>query len=221
MKYFLRLTLLVVPLTAVWIIFMAPTDPRLGETTRLLYIHVPWAWTSVLAFIYSGILSVMYFFKTPAKRWIITFKARNSIALGLLFTLFTIVSGSLWAKATWGSYWNQDPRETSIVILLLIYISYLALYSSLRDHSKQGSICAAYLIIATAVMPFLVFVIPRIYPSLHPALENKENFHLSLDYSMRIVLYSSLIAQSMFFASLLWITNRYSNVKNKITSEKQ
>jgi len=80
------------------------------------------------------------------------------------------VSGSIFAKATWGSYWNWDPRETSIFVLLLIYGAYFALRSSVDDPTRRGSLAAVYGILAFITVPLLVFVAPRIpaVQSLHP-----------------------------------------------------
>jgi len=88
----------------------------------------------------------------------------------LLFCVIATVSGSVFAKATWGSYWNWDPRETSIFVLLLIYGAYFALRSSVDDPARRGSLAAVYGILAFITVPLLVFVAPRIpaVQSLHP-----------------------------------------------------
>ena len=94
--------------------------------------------------------------------------ALSAAELGLLFCILATASGSIFAKATWGSFWNWDPRQTSIVILLMIYGAYLALRSAVSDPDKKRVFAAVYSILAFVTVPFLVFVVPRITTSLHP-----------------------------------------------------
>jgi heme exporter protein C len=94
--------------------------------------------------------------------------ALSSAELGFLFCVLATVPGSIFAKATWGSFWNWDPRETSIVILLMIYGAYFALRSAVQDSEKKRVFAAVYAILAFVTVPFLVFVVPRITASLHP-----------------------------------------------------
>ena len=143
-------------------------------------------------------------------------KAYNSAAIGLVFAILTTITGSLWAKMAWGSYWNWDPRETSIVILLLIYIPYLSLYSSLSESSARGRICSVYLIIAMAVMPFFVFVVPRVYQSLHPDTIINSEGTLQMEASMRLTLLVSSIAFICLYAYILNLKNRISHIKKDL-----
>ena len=78
------------------------------------------------------------------------------------------VTGSLWAKAMWGAYWNWDPRETSIFFILLLYSAYLALRGSIDGDEKRARLSAIYSVVAFVAVPFLIFVVPRIYVTLHP-----------------------------------------------------
>jgi len=94
--------------------------------------------------------------------------AAAAAGLGLLFCIAATVTGALWAKAMWGAYWNWDPRETSIFFVLLLYTAYLALRSSIQEEEKRARLSAVYSVIAFVAVPFLVFVVPRMYDSLHP-----------------------------------------------------
>jgi heme exporter protein C len=136
-----------------------------GETSRILFFHVPQAWVATLCFLLSMIGSALYL----AKRRLGSDDLAHSAAeLGFLFCILATVTGSIFAKATWGSYWNWDPRETSIVILLMIYGAYFALRSAVPDPEKKRVFAAVYSILAFVTVPFLVFVVPRITTSLHP-----------------------------------------------------
>ena len=107
----------------------APLVPVLEATTRVLYFHIPAAWVTTLALGWSMLHSAMYLWKRDLKH---DDQAAAAAELGLLFCIVATVSGSLWAKAMWGSYWNWDPRETSIFFVLLLYGAYLALRGSIE-----------------------------------------------------------------------------------------
>lgn len=144
----------------------APLDPRLKEFTRALYFHVPMAWIAVLAFLLSAIYSAMYLKRRTLKY---DYYAEAASQLGFLFTVLATVTGAIWAKNTWGTYWNWDPRQTSIFILLLIYAAYFALRSAIEQHDRRAALSAVYAILAFVTVPFFVFIVPRIYFSLHPS----------------------------------------------------
>lgn len=143
----------------------APLVPVLGETTRVFYFHFPAALVTCLALGWSMVHSVLYLRRRDLAH---DDHAAAAAELGLLFCIAATVSGSMWAKAMWGAYWNWDPRETSIFFLLLIYGAYLALRASIEDPARRARLAAIYSSIAFVAVPFLVFVVPRIYFSLHP-----------------------------------------------------
>jgi heme exporter protein C len=136
-----------------------------GQTSRILFFHVPQAWVATLSFLLSMIASAVYLARRHVKADNIALSAAE---LGFLFCILATVTGSVFAKATWGSFWNWDPRETSIVILLMIYGAYFALRSAVPDPERKRVFAAVYSILAFATVPFLVFVVPRITASLHP-----------------------------------------------------
>lgn len=147
--------------------FYAPAAAVLGEMSRIIYFHIPSAWVSVLAFLMCTVYSVAYLRR---RREMFDAAASFAAELGLLFCIIATVSGSIFAKSAWGSYWNWDPRETSIFVLLLIYGVYFALRSSVDDPARRGSLSAVYGVLAFITVPLLVFVVPRLpaVQSLHP-----------------------------------------------------
>jgi heme exporter protein C len=136
-----------------------------GETSRIIFFHVPQAWVATLSFLLSLIGSVLFLAKKHAAADHLALAAAE---LGFVFCLLATATGSLFAKVTWGSYWNWDPRETSIVLLLMIYGAYFALRSAVPDAEKKRRFAAVYAILAFVTVPFLVFIVPRITLSLHP-----------------------------------------------------
>jgi heme exporter protein C len=136
-----------------------------GQTSRILFFHVPQAWVATLSFLISMIASAMYLAKRKVRA---DYVALSAAELGFLFCVLATVTGSIFAKVTWGSFWNWDPRETSIVILLMIYGAYFALRSAVSDPERSRVFAGVYSILAFVTVPFLVFVVPRITTSLHP-----------------------------------------------------
>ena len=141
-----------------------------GETSRILFFHVPQAWIATLAFLISMIASAVYLARRRVKA---DYLAQSAAELGFLFCVLATITGSVFAKATWGVFWNWDPRQTSIVILLMIYGAYFAIRSAVSDPDRRRVFAGVYSILAFVTVPFLVFVVPRITTSLHP--ENTMN----------------------------------------------
>jgi len=180
----------------------APPARGLGETARVIFFHVPVAWISVLAFCTSLYHSVMVLRTGREENDI---GAEASARLGLWFCVLATISGALFAKSAWNMYWNWDPRETSIVVLLMIYMAYFGLRSALPDPDRRKRLAAVYAILAFFIMLFLVFVVPRMYMSLHPdtvinwKMENK-----IADSTIRLVLFASVIGFTGIYA---WMYN--------------
>jgi heme exporter protein C len=122
----------------------------------------------------------------------------------------------MWAKISWGSYWNWDPRETSITVLLLIYIAYFSLRSSLKNNPNRANISSVYLIFTMVTVPFFVFIIPRLYPSLHPNPVINPERKINMDPSMRVTLLIAVISFTMLYFYLLDIKNRISLIQSKL-----
>src|SRR4030042_6519007 len=156
-KYFLGLWMLLIILGA---FLYAPPAKGLGETARILFFHVPVAWLATLAFLISALASMQYL-RRPEKKYDIW--ASSSAQIGLIFALLATVTGSIWAKKIWQSYWNWDRRETYIFILLLIYAAYFALRSAVDIDEQKSKLAAVYSIIPFLTVPFLVIIIPRVY----------------------------------------------------------
>jgi heme exporter protein C len=163
LKWLLLVWLAVVIVAAFF--YVHPAEGFIGESSRIVFFHVPMAWIAVLAFLVSCVTSVMYLRRRDPRDDI---RAAVSAGLGLLFAVLATTTGAVFAKIMWGAYWNWDPRQTSITILLLIYAAYLALRGAINDPERRASLSAVYAILAFVTVPFLVFVVPRIYWSLHP-----------------------------------------------------
>jgi len=196
---------------------------ELKERVRILLLHVPLAWNSVVAYLLSMIFAIFYLHKRETFYDTI---AVSSAGIGVLFTILATLTGMIWAKFNWGSFWNWDPRETSIFLLLIIYFAYFALRSAIDNPEIKARLSAVYSIIAFIAVPFLVFILPRLTTGLHPGAKGEGtagpvigsggmmNFDLMITFAL-----------SMFCFSLLffWILNlkiRTELVANKLIENK-
>ncbi|MBS1516546.1 MAG: cytochrome c biogenesis protein CcsA [Bacteroidetes bacterium] len=201
MKNFITYAIFVI-ISAVIILGLAlpiPDIPALGDKARVLYFHVPMSWISVLAFFMSMWYSIRYL-KTRDHNYDI--KSYSSAQLGFLFCILATATGSLWAKFSWGSFWNWDPRQTSIFILLLIYGAYFALRSAIESEDQRAKLSSVYSIIAAVTVPFFVFIMPRIVESLHPDPILNTQGKINMDSSMLTVFLSALVGFTMLY---LWM----------------
>jgi heme exporter protein C len=190
-----------------------PMIQGLGELGRNMLFHVPMSMVAFVAFLMGTIFSILYLVK---KNYDYDRQARAASAAGLVFTILATVTGSIWARFSWGTFWNWDPRETSIFILLLIYAAYFMLRSLLEEsEDKKARIAAVYNIIAFVSVPFLMFVVPRITQSLHPGGGGTEAPVLNVSgktHTDRTLLNMHWISVVLFLFVFFWIKDVYTRI---------
>jgi heme exporter protein C len=143
-----------------------PQYVGLGDAGRIIIMHVPTAWVTSLAFAVSALYSALYLWRRRAAD---DAGAVATAEVGFVFCILATVTGAIFAQIVWGVFWNWDPRETSILVLLLIYAAYFALRSAIDDPDRRRRLSAVYNLFAAVTMPFLLFVAPRVADStLHP-----------------------------------------------------
>jgi len=191
---------LLITFVVISVFLMPPPQKELGDISRIFFFHVPVAWVTVLAFLVAMVNSILYLSR---KDPVYDLQAAISSQLGFLFAILATVSGAIFAKNAWGSYWNWDPRETSVFILLLIYGAYLALRSAIEAEDRKANLSAVYSILAFITVPFLVFVVPRVFQSLHPtdSIVNSQ-IKIQMPPLVLLVFLSSLLGFSLLF---VWI----------------
>jgi heme exporter protein C len=187
-----------------------------GESSRIVFFHVPTAWVATLAFLMSCITSVMYLRRRDPKDDI---RSAVSAGLGLLFAVLATVTGAIFARIMWGAYWNWDPRQTSITILLLIYAAYFALRGAVDDPEKRATLAAVYSILAFVTVPFLMFVVPRVYWSLHPDVLTNSDPNNRLDSTHVKVLIASLAGFTGLYLWLYTIGSRIEAIRHRRQQE--
>lgn len=175
----------------------------LNETIRNLFFHVAIWFAMFILLIVSVVYSIKYLKSSDLKMDIV---AGEYAAMGIVFGLLGVVTGSVWAKFTWGDWWVNDPKLNATTIALLIYMAYFVLRSSIEDSRQKGRISAVYNIFAFAAAVPLIFILPRLTDSLHPGNGGNPGFSsYDLDNNLRMVFYPAVVAWTLlgvWFVSL-------------------
>lgn len=172
------------------------TSKPMEEVYRNVFFHVPISVTTYTAFTITLVGSIMYL-KSRNLKW--DALASSAAKLGIIFGTLTIITGMVWAKPAWGAYWNWDPRETSMLLLWFVFISYIALRSSITDEEARARLSSVMGIFGYAGVP-LTYVSTTMWFSLHP---NRSEFSMSPE--MRSILSLMIFAVLALFFYLLWL----------------
>ncbi|OGU42124.1 MAG: ABC transporter permease [Ignavibacteria bacterium RIFOXYB2_FULL_35_12] len=177
----------------------------LEQNAKIIFFHVPTAWLTVIAFLMSTVFSVQYLRK---KNLDYDAKSYAAAQLGMIFCILATVTGSVWSKFAWGSFWSWDPRQTSIFALLLIYGAWFALRSAIESEDKRATLSSVYSIIAFLTVPFFIFIMPRIMTGLHPGSADDTNAGPIVDFkmnpSMQLIFFLSMIGFTILY---FWMWN--------------
>ena len=188
-----------------------PQIDILEQTARNLFLHVPMWFTMMVAFAMAFYYSVR-FLNDEHMKW--DRKAETATAVGLVFGICGLLTGSLWARFTWGTWWTfAEPRMNLSALAMLIFVAYFILRTAFSDEEKRAKISAVYNIFGVTTIPFLLYIIPRQLPSLHPGAEGNPAFSEITAPELRIIFYPAVIG---FIGIAIWlmdIVNRYKKVK--------
>ena len=164
----------------VFVFFISPDDYRQGSTVKIMYIHVPAAWLSLMTFFIMTIYSIIALaFKIP-----FGFISNAAVApIGAIFTLICLVTGSLWGKPMWGTWWVWDARLTSVLILFLIYLIIIFFKHSFSNLEVGEKITAVFIIVGSINLPIIKFSVDW-WNTLHQPASISKLSSPSIDPSM-------------------------------------
>ncbi|MFC1964260.1 cytochrome c biogenesis protein [Chloroflexota bacterium] len=205
----------VIFLASLFMVFIyVPTEATMGVVQRIFYFHVPLAWVSFLAFFIVFIFSILYLWKRGEKWDII---ASASAEVGLVFTTLFLISGSIWAKPIWNTWWTWDPRLTAALVLWLMYLAY-HLVRAYTTESQRGARFAAVVGIVGFVDVPIVALSITLWRTQHPS---PVIFDGGLAPSMLFTLLVCLVAFSALYALLLWLRMAMKKSESAIESMKE
>ena len=151
-------------------LIISPPDYYQGEVVRIMYVHVPLAHTALLAYsvLFGG--SIWYLWK---RDFLIDNMCQAAAGIGTVFTILALITGSIWAKPTWNTWWTWDPRLVSFAVLFLILVGYLMLRTFVDDQDREGRYAAIFAILGFIDLPIIHFSVEW-WRTLHQPLSIKK-----------------------------------------------
>lgn len=192
----------------------APTELVMGHIQRIFYFHMGTVWAATIAFIVVFVASIMYLVKETRKWDIIAY---SSAELGVLFITLTIITGSIWAKPVWGTWWTWDPQLTTTFILWVLYVVYLLLRSGTGKGTRAAKYSSIFAIIAFIDLP-LVYISARLKRGISPVVFGPGGGGIAPE--MLYTLLVSLVAFTLLFIILLKERIKIIEMKDRIESLK-
>ena len=197
---------------SLYLVFVyAPTERTMGIVQRIFYFHVPSAWVGFLAFLIAFIAGIAYLVRGNW-RWDTIETA--SVEIGIAFSTIALVTGSLWARPTWNTWWTWDPRLTTTLILWIYYVSVLLLRRMVENKERQARFSAVLSIIGFVNVP-IVFMTIRLWRTIHPVLFTSEGF--AMESNMLVALLVSLLTFTLLYVCLLWLRVRQEHLHAEIS----
>lgn len=191
------LTFLVVILATYLIFMWVPNELIMGPVQKIFYFHVSAAWVGFFAFFVVFLAGLLYL-KTRDKKWDILGAA--SAEIGVFFTTIVLLTGPIWAKPVWNTWWTWDARLTTTLVLWFIYLAYLLVRASIYEEDKRARISAVFGMIGFIDVPIVWFSI-RWWRTIHPVVIDNSGF--SISSSMLLTLFVSLAAFTLLYFFLL------------------
>lgn len=198
------------------VFFYAPVERVMGLVQKVFYFHVAAGWVGMLGFLVAAIAGGIYLARSNRK-WDIV--GVSAVEIGMVFAFINVVTGSIWARPIWNTWWTWDPRLTTATIMLLIYAAYLMLRSGIEDPDRRARFSAVYAIVGFLSVP-LTFFSARLFRTIHPVVigSNQPGAEGAFDMTgdMRTVFFLSLITFSVIFFDLLWHRVRLGRLQDKV-----
>ena len=198
------------------VFFYAPMERVMGQVQRVFYFHVAAGWVGMLGFLVAAITGGVYL-KTSRRHWDIVSLA--AVEIGMVFAFINVVTGAIWARPIWNTWWTLDPRLTTATIMLLIYAAYLMLRQGIEDPDRRARFGAVYAIVGFLSVP-LTFFSARLFRTIHPVVigSNQPGAEGAFDMTTAMLqtFLFSLLVFSFIFADLLWHRVRLGKLADKV-----
>jgi heme exporter protein C len=181
------------------VFFYAPLDANQGFVQKIFYLHVPLAIVSLVGYCLGGVFGIGYL-RTGKRVW--DMRSYCAIHMSLIFSVGGIIAGSIWAKASWGHWWEwSEPTLVSYLIVILLFCTYQPLRFSIEDPERQARYAAVFAVVCGAFVPVNFIVVRLSAAYVHPRVLNLEGGNLP--GSMKLAFYTSLLAFALLFATLM------------------
>jgi heme exporter protein C len=201
---------------ALFLVFLvAPREAVMGDVQRVFYFHVSAAWTGYLALLTALVVSLLHLWRGEAF-W--DGVALSAVEIGLVFITEGIVTGSIWAKATWGVWWTWEPRLTTSAVLWVIYASYLTLRHTIEDPGRKARLAAVYAVVGFVAVP-INFMAIRWWRTVHPLVFDSSG--TGLTPPMLMTLMFCVATFTLLYAALLVFRVRLQRLDEQVRQLKR
>ncbi len=180
-------------------LFHSPPDYLQGEMVRVMYVHVPAAIMAEAGYMF---LAVASFASIIWKHPLADVAARCAAPIGAVFTLICLITGSLWGRPTWGTYWVWDARLTSVLVLFFLYLGYIALWSAIEDEARAAKAASILALFGVVNIPIIKFSVEW-WHTLHQPASIKLVGKTTIDPAMQLPLLLMTLAYGFYFAVVL------------------
>lgn len=198
------------------VFFYAPIERVMGAVQKVFYFHVAAGWVGMLSFLFAAVAGVLYLIKKSTKWDLIGVAA---IEIGIIFIIINIVTGSIWARPIWNTWWTWDPRLTTATIMELVYIAYIMLRQGIEDPERRARFGAVYAIVGFLSVPLTFFSI-RIFRTIHPVVVAGSDPSAVGSFDMTSSMFNTLMVSiavfSILFVDLVWHRIRLGQLSNQV-----
>jgi heme exporter protein C len=198
------------------VFFYAPIERVMGAVQKVFYFNVASGWVGMLSFLFAAIAGILYLIK-KTKIWDLVGVA--AVEIGIIFIFITIVTGSIWARPIWNTWWTWDPRLTTATIMELVYIAYIMLRQGIDDPERRSRFGAVYAIVGFISVPLTFFSI-RIFRTIHPVViagsDPSAVGTFDMIPSMFQTMMVSIVGFSILFIDLVWHRIRLGKLANQV-----
>ena len=193
-------------------LFQAPADYQQGESVRIMYVHVPAAWMALFCYTSMAAASATaLIWKHP----LADLAARSTAPIGICFTFLALITGSLWGKPMWGTWWVWDARLTSVLVLFFLYLGYMALVNAFDDRARGAKAAAVLALVGFVNVPIIKFSVDW-WNSLHQPASVLKLGGPSIDPSMLAPLLLMALAFTTYYFWVLLVRLRAEIISGKI-----
>ncbi len=192
-------------------LFLVPADYQQGDSFRILYVHVPSAWMSLFVF---GLMAVYAAIALIWRIKLCEILAMACAPIGAAFTVITLATGSIWGKPMWGTWWDWDPRLTSELILLFLYLGIIGLYNAIDDRRAAARAAGLLAIVGVVLLPIIRYSVVW-WNSLHQGQTIRLIGESSIDGSMVPPLVAMLVGTKLWFFGSLLMRARADNLRRE------
>ena len=194
-----------------------PIEARQGLAQKIFYLHVPAAWSALLAFSLVGLASALYLWLKDPR---LDRFAAASAEVGVAFSAVMLTTGPIWAKPIWGTWWTWDARLTLTLFLFFLFVGYLALRAALHDPGERARFSAVVGILGMLLVPFIHLSV-YLFRTLHPMPIVLKPSAPSMPSEMRVTFFTGLLAFILLFAALMRARYRLATLRDLVDDREQ